>query len=125
MKRLTVAQWVTILTELTNDLTHAEVKKKLQQFLLLVQTRRATKLLPRIITRYAAEHDSAHGIVHVNTVAARELPAHIIMELKKLGTDVVMHHTVDPQVVGGLRLQVGDLIIDGTISRTLRKLYEN
>ena len=33
-------------------------------------------------------------------------------------------HTIDPHVVGGLKLQVGDVIIDGTLKTALQKLPE-
>jgi F-type H+-transporting ATPase subunit delta len=35
---------------------------------------------------------------------------------------VVLHERVDPNVIGGLRVNVGDRVIDGTIRRTLQDM---
>lgn len=126
MKRLTVAQWAQVLVDLTKDASsEAEVAKQLQAFVRALKSRRATKMLPRILVRYQALRDAEQGIIHFKTVAARELPQSVIASLQELGKKVIIDHTIDPQVVGGLKLQVGDVIIDGTIARALRKLYEN
>jgi F-type H+-transporting ATPase subunit delta len=38
------------------------------------------------------------------------------------GREIHVNHVVDPSIVGGLRVQVGDDVIDGTISRRLTEL---
>ena len=41
---------------------------------------------------------------------------------ERYGTDVTLHIVIDPAVLGGLRVQVGDDVIDGSISARLAEL---
>lgn len=41
-----------------------------------------------------------------------------------LGTNVVLETTVDPDVVGGLMVRVGDRTLDGTLQGRLRRIQE-
>ncbi len=124
MKRLTVREWVTFLKEITAEATERDVPKWLGEFMRVVRVRRALKLLPRIIAAYKEAADTESGTVRIETWAARALPNQITEALQKLGTDVVIDHTINPLLIGGLKLKVGDVIIDGTIATRLKKLYE-
>jgi F-type H+-transporting ATPase subunit delta len=42
----------------------------------------------------------------------------------KLGREPVLHAYVDPSMIGGLRLQIGDQLIDGSVSTQLRRLRQ-
>jgi F-type H+-transporting ATPase subunit delta len=41
---------------------------------------------------------------------------------ERYGRDIIVNHVVDPQVVGGVRVQVGGDVIDGTVSTRLADL---
>ncbi len=43
---------------------------------------------------------------------------------KTLGKQVVAHVTIDPQIVGGVIVKVGDQVMDGSVRRRLRLLRE-
>lgn len=125
MKRLTARQWAAVLVELTRDAKESSVAHKVKSFVQLVRARRATNLLPRVIRAYREMMDAEHGVVRIQTTAARELPAAIEAELKNLGTEVIIDHTIDPHVIGGVKLTMDDVIIDGTVATRLKKLYES
>lgn len=125
MKRLTARQWATALVELTRNVKESEIPHKTKQFVQILRMRRASSLLPRIIRLYGELVDAEYGVVRVSTTAARELPDAVVAELKELGREVIIDHSIDPHVIGGVRIQMDGVIIDGTVATRLKKIYEN
>lgn len=125
MKRLTARQWATALVELTRNVKESEIPHKTKKFVQILRMRRASTLLPRIIALYGELMDAENGIVRVSTTAARELPDAVVAELKELGREVIIDHSIDPHVIGGVRIQMDGVIIDGTVATRLKKIYEN
>jgi F-type H+-transporting ATPase subunit delta len=47
------------------------------------------------------------------------------MELTRLtGKKVDLHNEVEPEVIGGVRLQIGDRVVDETIAEKLNEIKE-
>jgi F-type H+-transporting ATPase subunit delta len=71
--------------------------------------------------------DEAAGRVRATVTTAVELTTtdrdRVEQELsKRLGKDVRMHTVVDPRILGGLKLQYGDRLVDASISTRLQQL---
>jgi F-type H+-transporting ATPase subunit delta len=85
--------------------------------------RRIGALLSDAATAVADERGFAIATV---TTAAPLAQAQVARLSKALGAnygrEIHINHVVDPSVVGGLRVQIGDDVIDGTISRRLTEL---
>jgi F-type H+-transporting ATPase subunit delta len=67
---------------------------------------------------------SVHGESIATVRTARELPAGDLERLRsslteQYGRDVHLNVVVDPTVIGGLRVEIGDDVIDGTVSARL------
>ena len=84
-------------------------------------------LLPEIAAEYHALLDEVEGRVHAHVTVAR--PASdpdrevITRQLtQKLGRDVVPHFTVNPAILGGVVVKVGDRVMDGSVRRRLALL---
>jgi F-type H+-transporting ATPase subunit delta len=41
---------------------------------------------------------------------------------KSLGKDPVMHFYADPAMIGGLKIRIGDQLIDGSVAAQLRRM---
>ncbi|MBN9606599.1 MAG: F0F1 ATP synthase subunit delta [Actinomycetales bacterium] len=85
--------------------------------------RRVGEMLRHAADVVAAAHDRRIATV----TSASELPAKQATRLAnalsaRYGVDIQLQQIVDPQVVGGLRVQVGDDVIDGTIAARLHDL---
>jgi F-type H+-transporting ATPase subunit delta len=78
---------------------------------------------------YAKLMDERHGVLEVEAYTAQPLePAtrqritdHIHQITKR---EVKLHEHVQPELIGGLRLRVGDAVIDGSTLTQLRKMKE-
>lgn len=125
MKRLTARQWATALAHITQDAKESEIPHKTKTFVQILRKSRASSLLPRIIALFGEIHDKENGVVRVSTTAARELSKEVTKELQELGHEVIIDHTIDPHVIGGVKIQMDGVIIDGTVATRLKKIYES
>ena len=92
----------------------------------LVRNRRQM-LIPEIATEYQALVDEVSGRVHAQVTVAHdpgdEERESITRELSRvLGKQVVPHVTVNPAILGGLVVRVGDTVMDGSVRRRLAVL---
>jgi F-type H+-transporting ATPase subunit delta len=92
----------------------------------LVHNRRQM-LIPEIATEYAALVDEVEGRIHAEVTVAREPSDADRDELaaqltRALGKRVVPHLAVNPAILGGLVVRIGDTVIDGSVRRRLSAL---
>jgi F-type H+-transporting ATPase subunit delta len=92
----------------------------------LVDNRRQT-LIPEIAVEYASLVDEREGRVHAQVTVAREASdgdrARIARQLsERLGKTVVPHLQVNPAILGGIIVKVGDTVMDGSVRKRLATL---
>lgn len=97
------------------------------RFLQTLVNNRRQGLIPEIADEYRALLDEAEGRVHAYVTVARESSdadkQFIAKELSRvLGKTVIPHLTVNPDILGGLVVRVGDEIMDGSVRRRLSSL---
>ena len=97
------------------------------RFLQTVVTHRRQMLIPAIATEYLALVDEASGRVHAQVTLAKE-PSEgerdtIARDLTRaMGKTVVPHVVVNPAILGGLVVKVGDVVMDGSVRHRLTAL---
>jgi F-type H+-transporting ATPase subunit delta len=92
----------------------------------LVDNRRQL-LIPEIAVQYANLVDEAEGRVHAQVTVARETSdaerdAIGAQLSRKLGKKVVPHLAVNPAILGGVIVRIGDTVMDGSVRRRLTSL---
>ena len=92
----------------------------------LVQNRRQS-LIPAISDEYDTLLDASNDTVHARVTVARETSdddrAIIAARLSQaIGRTVVPHLQVDPSILGGIVVRVGDTVMDGSLRRKLALL---
>jgi F-type H+-transporting ATPase subunit delta len=93
---------------------------------LLIESNRVNEVAG-VVEEFADLADAAAGRVRAVVTTAIELPDEEKNELaqklsQRLGKQVSLRAQVDPRVLGGLKLQYGDRLIDATVATRLQQL---
>jgi F-type H+-transporting ATPase subunit delta len=101
----------------------------LVRFLQTLVTKRRQMLIPVIASEYFSLLDQAEGRVHAQvTVARAQTDADrdlLTAQLSRaLGKQVVPHVVVNPAILGGVVVRVGDTVMDGSVRRRLARLRQ-
>ena len=97
------------------------------RYLQALVTHRRQMLLPEIAHEFHDLVDQVEGRLHANVTVASEpedaVRKTISAQLSRAyGKDVVPHFTVNPAILGGLVVRVGDTVLDGSVRRRLATL---
>jgi F-type H+-transporting ATPase subunit delta len=100
------------------------------RFLQALVTHRRQMLVPAIAHEYHDLVDQVEGRIHASVTVARDADEAdrqvIATQLSRaLGKDVVPHFHVNPAILGGVVVRVGDTVLDGSIRRRLAALRAN
>lgn len=103
------------------------VPRNLLRFFQSLVTHRRQMLIPEIAREYLDLVDAAMGRIHANVTVARETPdvekATIAAHLSRMfDKEVIPHLTVDPSIMGGVIVHVGDTVVDGSVRKRLASL---
>lgn len=99
----------------------------LVRFLLVVLEKRRQRAIPAIAEAYRGLLDEKMGRVHALVALPFEADDALRRELldalqRTLGRTVVPHFSEDPRLLGGVRVRVGDRVMDGSLRRRLEDL---
>jgi len=103
------------------------VPRHFLRFMQALVRKRRQMLIPEIAQQYQALLDIDDGRVHATITVARELPdgdqESIAEQLSRvIGKRVVTHVNVNPAILGGVVVKVGDTVMDGSLRRRLATL---
>ena len=89
--------------------------------------RRREPLYDNVYDQFQAYKDESERRVRVQVVSARPLNEHELVRLSsaigaKVGKEVVIEARIDPSILGGVILRVGDRRVDGSVRSRLNRL---
>lgn len=97
------------------------------RFLQTLVRNRRQMTIPEIAVQYHSLLDEIENRVHASVTVAKEADAGAKKEIaqrlsKVVGKEVVPHFFVNPGIIGGVVVRVGDTVMDGSVRRRLAKL---
>ena len=121
--RISEAQKNGVLSEALSD----RVPRLFLRYLQTLVRKRRQMLIPEIATEYENLLDMHEGRVHANVTVARETSeseiASIATQLSRVvGKTVVPHVSVNPAILGGVIVKMGDTVMDGSVRKRLARL---
>ena len=89
--------------------------------------KRSSRLLPDILKEYESLNDEKFGILRVEAISARPMTEEQISQLKEKfekekNKTVIISNTVNPEILGGLKLRFSGVQLDGSLKTRLDKL---
>lgn len=96
----------------------------------LLAERRLSGAIPHVIDEYLARYDAARGIERVEAVSALPLTETQLRALTsklegETGKTVIITNTVEPEILGGMKLRYSGLQLDGSLRTRLDELEKN
>ena len=99
------------------------------RFLLVLNNKGRLNRLESIETAFDQLVQEAFGRIEVDVITPVAIDAELIATIKEkistvLGKEPILHPYVDESLLGGIKLRIGDQLIDGSVQTRLRKLSE-
>lgn len=115
--------------EMMKRIFDGQVSPLILNFMLLLIDKGRIDLLKSMVEHYQQLVREAKGILEVQVETAYELTsedrAKLAAKLKQMtGKEVEMKEVVNRALIGGLRVRIGDQVIDGSIQRHLERMKE-
>ena len=106
-----------------------QMHDSVRDLLLLLSDRRRLGHVPEVAAAFSAMAEARSGTVRAEVVTASALPPGYFTELERVlrdatGKRVVIAHTVDPSLIGGLTTRIGDHVFDGSVKSRLSELTQ-
>jgi len=101
------------------------VSDLMYHFLLVVNNKNRFDTLPSIVRAFTLISDERSGVIEADAFVAREMSQEQVVAVcdrvsQAVGRNVVLHQHIDPKLIGGLKIRVGDRLIDGSLTTQLR-----
>ncbi len=121
--RISAAEKIRVLGQAFQD----RMPRLMVRFLQTLVTHRRQMLIPEIAREYLDIVDEAEGRMHARVTLARESSdaevKAIAAQLSRVfGKEVIPHVAVDPSIMGGVVVNVGDTVLDGSVRKRLGTL---
>lgn len=122
---LTAAQQAEVLNQVCGE----EIGSQVRNFLVILASNKRLPLLPEIHTQFEQNKANQEKSVDVEVVSAFEVADETKNKLaealgKKLEREVRVSSSIDEDLLGGVLIRAGDLVIDGSVRGRLNKLSE-
>ena len=120
--------------KIVSAVTDGKISELTIAFNRLLVTKTRESYLPEIITAFIAAYKEKKGIKTIRSTtavtASGELKNAIVEQVKRSAgfTQVELEEKVDPALIGGFVLQIGDQLVDASIAydlRSIAKQFEN
>jgi len=111
--------------------TQGNISPMTLSFIRLMVTKTRESALPEIITSFVQQYKDKKGIQVVKLTTATPVSENmrqaIVARVKQTGNiqNLELQETVDPSIIGGFVLQVGDKLVDASISYDLQQIAKH
>jgi F-type H+-transporting ATPase subunit delta len=110
-----------------DEMLGGQVSRPVLNLVQLMLRRRRIEQLPRVAAEFRRLDDDRQGITHAIATSATELDPDEIRAItarleQSTGGRIALDVAVDPSLLGGLVVRVGDRLIDGSVRGRLERL---
>ena len=104
-----------------------DLSQPVRNLLLLLVRRGRIEQLPRVATEFARRDDERNGLTHATATSAAPLGQEEVRAIEArlaelTGGRISLETDVDPSLLGGVVVRIGDRLIDGSVRGRLERL---
>ncbi len=113
--------------KLMDQLLKGRVHDVTFQFMGFLGAKRRMSILPEIQSEWTKLYDHNKGNVRATVISAKPLTGDQLASLtdrliKRCGKNVILTAQVEPSIIGGVRVHIGDQVLDYSIETQLQRL---
>ena len=113
--------------QLLDKVMGSDVDKSVHNFMMLLIDKHRISLIKEIVGEYEALSNQARNILvaHVTTAAAldQKQQTALTAKLKAItGKDIQLKTHINPSIIGGMVVKMGDRLIDGSVTSQIKSL---
>ena len=106
------------------------IDKSVIEFILLLSKYKSIKQLSKIVQLIETNYKDRQGIINVDIISTTELDSSLIESItstikSKYSKKAIVNKVIDEKLIAGLKLKIGNTILDGTVASKLKKLKNN
>ena len=115
--------------EVLNSVFGDDFTDLLSKFTKTLLENKRQDLIPDISNSYNLKARESNNQLLVSAVSHEKLSDELTDSVKRslekfFDRDVIIESTVDPSIIGGIKLRIGNTVIDGSVRRSLTRLRE-
>ncbi len=127
MKRITAKNYAQLLYVMVQGKSQTEIKTEIKKFLQLLIKKRDFSSRERIIDEFNKHWQEQTGEFEASVTAAKPLEAvekKNLVEIlaQRLGKKILIKEQIDHRLIGGFKIKIEDILIDGSIKGRLNRL---
>lgn len=128
MKTIRTKELAQVLLDLTDGKEESVAKKSVKEFASFLHKKGMISESEKIISEYRILYNEKHNIVEATVTLTERLPEKTRISLRESlkkkykAREVHMLEKVDERIIGGLKIKVGDEVLDMTAINTLNQL---
>ncbi len=116
--------------EIVKNIFAGRISRVANNFLYLLIDHKREMFLPDIVAYFTEMANRARNLVQVEVTSAVELNADQKKQLNKVLANITKkrvrsNYSVDPSLIGGVVVRIGDRVIDGSVKTRLASLREH
>jgi F-type H+-transporting ATPase subunit delta len=116
--------------EKINNIFAGKISNSVLSLVLLLIERRREGILPTLLKEFVAQANEARGIADAVVVSAAPLGNAEVNTIatqfgRKIGKSLRVQNVVDPSVIGGIVIRIGDRLYDGSVAGKLARFKQS
>ena len=106
------------------------INKSVIEFILFLSKDKSIKQLSKIVKNIEMNYKNRQGIIDVDVISPINFDPKLLDEIStfiknKHSKNAIINEVIDKKLIAGLKLRIGNTILDGTVSNKLKKLKNN
>ena len=106
------------------------INKSVIEFILFLSKDKSIKQLSKIVKNVEMNYKNRQGMIDVDVISPINFDPKLLDEIStfiknKHSKNAIINEVIDKKLIAGLKLRIGNTILDGTVSNKLKKLKNN